>query len=122
MTFGIQVKAALKNGELKPEEVRELLLMIAQYSGYPRAAALVGLVEEKIAEVQLEIEKAEREYDLNTAAELKYGTLPGLEEQLEQAKTKEEDEGVNSEEEGEKMLRDEVVPDDIASVSSCCEH
>ena len=52
MTFGIQVLAALKNGELKPDEVRELMLMIAQYAGYPRAAALVGLVEERIAEFE----------------------------------------------------------------------
>lgn len=54
MTFGIQVKAALKNGELSPAEVRELLLMIAQYAGYPRAAAIVGIVEQKIAEVEAE--------------------------------------------------------------------
>ena len=54
MTFAIQAKAALKNGELTPEELRETLLMIAQYAGYPRAAALVGIVEEKIAEVEQE--------------------------------------------------------------------
>ena len=70
-------------------------------------------LQEKIAEVQLEIEKAEREYDLNTAADLKYGTLPLLEGQLEKAKTKEADEGVGSKEDGEPMLRDKVVPDDI---------
>jgi len=35
-TFKIQVKAALKRGEMTPEEARELLLFIAQYSGYPR--------------------------------------------------------------------------------------
>ena len=50
-TFGIQAKASLKRGELEPDELRELLLMIAQYSGYPRAAALVGVIEQKIAEV-----------------------------------------------------------------------
>jgi 4-carboxymuconolactone decarboxylase len=50
-TFGIQARAALKRGELTPDELRELLLMIAQYAGYPRAAALVGVVEAKIAEV-----------------------------------------------------------------------
>jgi len=50
MTFGIQAKAALKRGELSPEELRELLLMIAQYAGYPRAASLIGVVEQKIAE------------------------------------------------------------------------
>lgn len=54
MTFGIQVKAALKRGELEPDEVRELLLMIAQYAGYPRAAALVGVVETQIAAVEKE--------------------------------------------------------------------
>lgn len=56
MTFGIQAKAALKNGELTPDELRELLLMIAQYAGYPRAASLIGVVEQKIAEVAKEKE------------------------------------------------------------------
>ncbi len=76
-------------------------------------------LQEKIAEVQLEIEKAEREYDLNKAAELKYGTLPQLEQQLERAKSKEADE-TSSAQDGMKprMLRDEVVPEDIASVIS----
>lgn len=55
-TFGIQAKAALKNGELTPDELREALLMIAQYAGYPRAAALVGVIEQKIAEVAKEKE------------------------------------------------------------------
>ena len=75
-------------------------------------------LQEKIAEVQLEIEKAEREYDLNTAAELKYGTLPQLMEQLEAAKSSEEENAAGMEVEVEKMLRDEVVADDIANVIS----
>ena len=54
MTFGIQVRAALKNGELSPEEVREFMLMIAQYAGYPRGAALVGVIEEQIAAFEKE--------------------------------------------------------------------
>lgn len=54
MTFGIQVKAALKNGELSPTEVREFMLMIAQYAGYPRAAALVGVIEQQIAAFEKE--------------------------------------------------------------------
>ena len=54
MTFGIQVKVALKNEEFEPDELRELLLLIAQYSGYPRAAALIGVLETKIAEVEKE--------------------------------------------------------------------
>ena len=58
--FGLQVKAALKRGELTPDELREFLLMIAQYAGYPRAAALLGVIEGKIAEVAKEKE-TERE-------------------------------------------------------------
>jgi 4-carboxymuconolactone decarboxylase len=49
MTFGIQAKAALKNGELTPDELRETLTMIAPYAGYPRAAGLVGVIEQQIA-------------------------------------------------------------------------
>ncbi|MFB0979022.1 MAG: carboxymuconolactone decarboxylase family protein [Myxococcota bacterium] len=60
-TFGIQAKASLKRGELEPDELRELLLMIAQYSGYPRAAALVGVIEQKIAEVAKEKTEAKDE-------------------------------------------------------------
>ena len=51
MTFGIQSKAALKNGELDPEQLRECLLFLTQYVGYPRAAGLVGVVEGTIQEV-----------------------------------------------------------------------
>jgi 4-carboxymuconolactone decarboxylase len=49
-TFKIQLKASLKRGEMTPEEARELLLFIAPYAGYPRAAALIGPIEEAIAE------------------------------------------------------------------------
>ena len=49
MTFQIQAKAALKNGELTPTQLREMLIHIAQYAGYPRAASLIGPVEQTIA-------------------------------------------------------------------------
>lgn len=52
--FGMQAKAALKNGELSEEELRELLLTIANYAGYPRAASMLGPVETAIAEVRKE--------------------------------------------------------------------
>ena len=51
-TFKIQVKASLKRGEMNPTEARELLLFIAQYCGYPRAAALFLPMEEIIAEYE----------------------------------------------------------------------
>ncbi|MEE4661308.1 MAG: carboxymuconolactone decarboxylase family protein [Halieaceae bacterium] len=53
-TFKIQAKASLKRGEITPEELREMLLFIAPYAGYPRAASLIGPIEEAIAEVAAE--------------------------------------------------------------------
>lgn len=50
MTFKIQVKASLKRGEMTADEARELLLFIAQYAGYPRAAGMLAPLEEAIAE------------------------------------------------------------------------
>jgi len=54
MTFKIQIKASLKRGEINADEAREFLLFIAQYAGYPRAASMLGPVEEAIAEVAAE--------------------------------------------------------------------
>ncbi len=51
-TWKIQSKAALKNGELTPEQLREALIMLAQYAGYPRAASLIGPTEQAIAEFE----------------------------------------------------------------------
>ena len=48
--FKIQVKASLKRGEITPEEAREMLLFIAQYAGYPRAASMLAPMEEAISE------------------------------------------------------------------------
>jgi len=56
MTFKIQTKAGIKNGELTPEDVRELHLFIAQYCGYPKAASILGPMEEGIAEAQRDLE------------------------------------------------------------------
>jgi len=56
MTFKIQAKACIKNGELTAEDLRELHLFIAQYCGYPRAASLLGPMEEGIAEAQKDLE------------------------------------------------------------------
>ncbi len=48
----IQARAALKNGELTDAQLREMLIMLAQYAGYPRAANLIGPTEEAIREAK----------------------------------------------------------------------
>ncbi|XP_010936351.3 chaperone protein ClpB3, chloroplastic isoform X1 [Elaeis guineensis] len=71
-------------------------------------------IKEEIDRVNLEIQQAEREYDLNRAAELKYGSLNTLQRQLEIAE-KELDEYQRS---GKSMLREEVTGNDIAEIVS----
>lgn len=56
-TFKIQVKASIKRGEMTAEEARELLLFIAPYAGYPRAAAMLAPLEEAIAEAAQDAQK-----------------------------------------------------------------
>jgi len=51
-TWKIQLRAALKNGELTPEQARETLIQLVQYIGYPRAASLLGPTEEAIRDAQ----------------------------------------------------------------------
>lgn len=53
-TFQIQVRAAVKNGELTPAQVREALITVANYAGYPRAAGLIGPTEQTLAQVAKE--------------------------------------------------------------------
>jgi len=71
-------------------------------------------IKEEINQVQIDIEKAEREYELSTAARLKFETLPKLEEEMQTVS-----DAIAEQEEGgeqEKMLNDEVVAEDIANV------
>ncbi|MBM4383216.1 MAG: carboxymuconolactone decarboxylase family protein [Deltaproteobacteria bacterium] len=54
-TFQIQARAAVKNGELTPAQVREVVITVANYAGYPRAAGLVTAVEQTLAQVAKEM-------------------------------------------------------------------
>lgn len=71
-------------------------------------------IKEEIDRVNLEMEAAEREYDLNRAAELKYGTLMSLQRQLEEA----ENNLAEYRKTGSSMLREEVTDLDIAEIVS----
>ncbi len=71
-------------------------------------------VKEEIDRVNVEIQQAERDYDLNRAAELKYGKLTDLHRQLEAAET----ELSQAQHSGKSLLREEVTEADIAEVIS----
>ncbi len=70
-------------------------------------------LKEKIDEVNAQIEKAERNYDLNKAAELKYSTLPNLKKLLEQ-----EEKEIEKTQGGKSLLRNKVTEDEISTVVS----
>jgi ATP-dependent Clp protease ATP-binding subunit ClpB len=57
-----------------------------------------------------ELEKAENEYDLNKAAELRHGRIPAMEKELQQMEAE-----VNGKQ-GERLLREEVTEAEIASI------
>ncbi|MEH2403753.1 ATP-dependent chaperone ClpB [Nostoc sp.] len=71
-------------------------------------------VKKEIEQVNLEIQQAERDYDLNRAAELKYGTLTSLHRQLEAV----EAELASAQRSGKSLLREEVTEGDIAEIIS----
>jgi ATP-dependent Clp protease ATP-binding subunit ClpB len=71
-------------------------------------------LKEEIDRVNVEIQQAEREYDLNRAAELKFGKLTALQHQLEQT----EAQLVQTQHSGKSLLREEVTESDIAEIIS----
>jgi ATP-dependent Clp protease ATP-binding subunit ClpB len=69
-------------------------------------------LRKRIEEVKLEVDQAMRAYDLNRAAELRYGTLAGLERELRELETQAEGTG------GRRLIKEEVDEEDIAEVVS----
>ncbi|MEK7337006.1 MAG: AAA family ATPase, partial [Nitrospirota bacterium] len=68
---------------------------------------------EAIEEVKLKIEQAERAYDLNRVAELRYGDLPRLERELAIEQT-----SLGKKQDQNRLLKEEVDEDEIAAVVS----
>ncbi|WP_413677546.1 ATP-dependent chaperone ClpB [Prochlorococcus sp. MIT 0916] len=73
----------------------------------------ISTLKEEIEKVQLEIEKAKRNYDLNKAAELEYGTLANYQQLL---KSKELNFKNSSQNSDKSLLREEVIADDVAEI------
>ncbi|GAA5526399.1 ATP-dependent chaperone ClpB [Herpetosiphon gulosus] len=71
----------------------------------------IAQLKEKIDQTKVQIEQAQRQYDYNRAAELQYGTLNSLEQQLGEAEAK-----VRDMQEHGMLLNEEVSEEDIAQV------
>ena len=84
--------------------------MKAKWENEKNAIGKVQSLREQIEQTNAAIEKAQREYDLNKAAELKYGKLPQLQKQLE------EEEKIAAAKKEDSLLRDRVTDEEIARI------
>ena len=85
--------------------------MKAKWENEKDSIGKVQRLREQIEQTNAKIEKAQNEYNLNLAAELKYGTLPQLQKELDEAESR----ANNS---SEALLRDQVKEDEIAKIIS----
>ncbi|WP_298781280.1 ATP-dependent chaperone ClpB [uncultured Fretibacterium sp.] len=85
----------------------------AQYEAEKKSIVGIRQLRSQIDEVKAEIERAEHQYDLNRVAELRYGKLQKLEEELKAREA--EKEGQNA---PGSLLREEVTEDEIADIVS----
>ncbi|MBM5826328.1 MAG: AAA family ATPase, partial [Cyanobacteria bacterium M_surface_10_m2_119] len=110
-------KDRLERLEKELAELREQQSHLnAQWQAEKGSIDALSAIKEEIEQVQLQVEQAKRNYDLNKAAELEYGTLATLHKQLA-AKEAELSAGAEGGEGREKsLLREEVTEDDIAEV------
>jgi len=85
--------------------------LMAQWEAERQAIRRLQAMREELEQVRRQIEEAERNYDLNTAAELRHGKLPELERRLHA-----EEERLNQKQGGMRLLREEVTEDEIAEI------
>ncbi len=103
----------LKNVEREISELKDKdKEMTAKYEKEKAQIMEIRNLKTKLDEVRGQIEKYEREYDLNKVAELKYGTVPQLEQQI-----KEKEELLKENYEGA-LLKEEVTEQEISEIVS----
>ena len=117
-------REALKKEKDKPSRERKEVLekeladlkeqadsMRAQWEAEKAEIERLNQIRSEIESTKRAIEKAEREYDLNKAAELRYGTLQGLERQVQEA-----EERMTRQRQDQRLLKEEVTEDEIAEI------
>ncbi len=82
----------------------------AKWENEKNAIGKVQKLREDLEAANAQLEKAQREYDLNKAAELQYGTIPSLKKQLE------EQEAYAAQSKEDNLLRDKVTEEEIARI------
>jgi len=102
-------KIRLEKLDRELSELKEVYsLAKAKHETEKQSIAKVKNIKEEIDNVKRELEDAERKYDLERLSQLKYGTLPELENRLKKANEDNEKE--------DRMLKEEVTEEEIAEV------
>jgi ATP-dependent Clp protease ATP-binding subunit ClpB len=83
--------------------------MNAEWQAEKDAIDAINEIREQLEEANREVERAEREADLQRAAELRYGLIPELEQKLAEAEAR-------ADSSGNKFLKEEVDEEDVAEV------
>ncbi len=107
-----QARLAALEQELT-EKRRDMEALKTRWDSEKASVARLRKTREAIEEVKLAIEKAERAYDLNKVAELRYGELPRLERELAI-----EQQQLGKKQGETRLLKEEVDEDDIAAIVS----
>ncbi len=109
-----------KRREALEQEVAELKSVGSElrlrYENEKKAIAGLRDLRQSVEMAKVRLEKAEREYDLEKAAELRHGTIPKLEQQIADAEAK------IKQSEGSRLLKEEVDDEDIAAIVSRWTH
>ncbi|MEG6586893.1 ATP-dependent chaperone ClpB [Dendrosporobacter sp. 1207_IL3150] len=92
---------------------KEADVLKQQWQSEKQAILRVRTIKKEIDAIKVEMENAERSYDLTRLAELKYGRLPELEQRLSQ-----EEVVLSDNQSGKTLLKEEVREEDIAKVVS----
>jgi ATP-dependent Clp protease ATP-binding subunit ClpB len=98
------------------EEQERSNAMTAEWQREKETIGAASDVRERLEQARSELERAERDANLGRAAELKYGTIPELEKQLDAAETAEAEASESGR--GPKFLKDDVDADDVAEIVS----
>src|SRR5215467_9026153 len=99
-----KLEKELADGKAQQQQLR------ARWEVEKQAIARLRGIKEQIEKTKLEMEQAERQYDLNRVAELKYGKLAQLERELAAEEKRLHDQG------NMQLIKEEVDEDDIAAV------
>jgi len=100
--------------EAELEQLRQRsAAMIAQWEGEKEAIQGISETKKRLEDARIEFERAEREANLQRAAELRYGEIPELERKVAELEAEEHERADGS---GPVFLKDEVDADDVAEV------